>query len=144
MLKLATLPNPINPAALIAELGLRRSIDLFASPAILLEYGDVLGDTPEFLARLTGVLELCHPLTALRVVHHEPDNRFIECALACEADYLVTVNTARGHFDRPRYGRTRVLTPGRFVDLDSVAGLTRTPPPSDSAALIRRERDTRG
>jgi uncharacterized protein len=128
VLKLATLPNPINPAALIAELGLRRSIDLFASPAILVEYGDVLDDTPEFLARLTGVLELCYPLTTLRVVRHEPDNRFVECALACEADYLVTVNTARGHFDRPRYGPTRVLTPRRYADLDSVAELVRRLP----------------
>ncbi len=125
VLKLATLPNAVNPAALIAELGLRRSIDLFASPAILLEYCDVLGDTPEFLARLTQVLDLCHPLTTLQVVRHEPDNRFVECALTCEADYLVTVNTARGHFDRPRYGSARVVTPGRFVNLDSVNRLLR-------------------
>ncbi len=123
MLKLATLPNPINPAALIAELGLRRSIELGASPAIVVEYGDVLGDTPEFLACPIEVLELCHPLTVLRVVRHEPDNRFIECALACDANYLVTVNTARGHFDQSRYGSTRVVTPGRFVNLPSVVEL---------------------
>ena len=87
MLKLATLPNPVNPAALVVELGLRGLIEVHASPAIVVEYSDVLNDTPEFLARLTEVLDICYPLTELQVIRHEPDNRFIECALACDADF---------------------------------------------------------
>ena len=31
------------------------------------------------------------------------DNRFLECALAASAEVIVTVNTARGHFDRKQY-----------------------------------------
>ena len=84
VLKLATLPNPRNPAALIAELGLRGLIEIHASPALVVEYGDVLSDTPELLARLVEVLELCYPLTDLRVIRHEPDNRFVDAPSLAE------------------------------------------------------------
>jgi hypothetical protein len=36
-------------------------------------------------------------------IRHEPDNRFLECALAADAEFIVTVNTAPGHFDRKQY-----------------------------------------
>lgn len=39
---------------------------------------------------------MCYPLTELSVIRHEPDNRFLECALAANAEYIVTVNTAPG------------------------------------------------
>ena len=48
-------------------------------------------------------------------IEHEPDNRFLEVALAVQADYLITVNTARGHFDRKNYEYVRVVTPGEFL-----------------------------
>lgn len=48
-----------------------------------------------------------------------------QCALACRADYLVTVNTARGHFDRKSYGDVRVATPGNFLQLADVQTLLR-------------------
>jgi predicted nucleic acid-binding protein len=64
------------------------------SPAILDEYSDVLSDEPEFLAEILKSVQQCYPLTTLAVIRHEPDNRFIECALAVKADFLVTVNTA--------------------------------------------------
>ncbi len=86
-------------------------------PAILQEYSDVLASEPELLAAVHAHFELCHPLVSLNYIRHEPDNRFIECALAVEADYLVTVNTARGHFDRTRYGCVHVVTPGAFLNL---------------------------
>jgi predicted nucleic acid-binding protein len=113
--KLATFPASENPAAVIVELGLRKVIEWWVSPAILEEYGYVLSDQPEFLADVFNAVEQCLPLTELSVIDHEPDNRFIECALAVSADYLVTVNTARGHFDKARYAGTRVVTPGRFL-----------------------------
>ena len=123
VLKLATLPRPDNPAALIVTLGLRGLFEWWASPAILEEYADVLSAEPTFLEQIHPAVEVCWPLTPLAVIRHEPDNRFVECALACHADYLVTVNTARGHFDQSAYGTTRVATPGRFVNLAAVAPL---------------------
>ncbi len=123
ILKLATFPQENNPSALVVELGLRRLYEWWASPAILEEYVDVLSDEPEFLAEMTEKIQICYPLTTLSVIHHEPDNRFIECALAVQADFLITVNTARGHFDQRHYSHTHVFTPGQFVDLDIVQPL---------------------
>ena len=39
-------------------------------------------------------LPVCYPLTELSVIRHEPDNRFLEYALAADAEFIVTVNTA--------------------------------------------------
>jgi predicted nucleic acid-binding protein len=120
VLKLATLPNPENPAALIVELCLAGKIHAWASPAMLEEYQEVLAEHPGLLRRIVSVIEACYPLTELAVIRHKPDNRFLECALAVPVDCLITVNTARGHFDRPDYQGVRVLTPGAFVNLPAV------------------------
>ena len=87
---------------------------------MLEEYSVVLADEPEVLALIQDRFQSCYPLVELDCIRHEPDNRFVECALAIDADYLVTVNTARGHFDQPAYGGTRVVTPGVFVNLPAV------------------------
>jgi predicted nucleic acid-binding protein len=121
--KLATFPSSDNPSALIAELALRGMVESWVSPAILDEYSRVLSQTPEFLAELLVVFETCYPITTLNVIRHEPDNRFAECALAVGADFLVTVNTARGHFDRKRLDEVRIVTPGEFVSLPAVQPL---------------------
>jgi hypothetical protein len=54
-----------------------------------------------------------------------PNNPAALSALAIDADYLVTVNTTRGHFDQPAYGRSRVVTPGTFVNLPAVQPILR-------------------
>jgi predicted nucleic acid-binding protein len=104
-------------------LGVRGLYEWWASPAMLEEYTDVLADEPEFLELVHPAVQLCWPLTTLAIIRHEPDNRFLECALACRADYLITVNTARGHFDQKKYGEVRVVTPGAYVNLAEVAPL---------------------
>ena len=60
----------------------------------------MLGDHAEFVAEIVESFPICYPLTELSVIRHEPDNRFLECALAASAGFIVTVNTAPGHFDR--------------------------------------------
>src|SRR2546423_2290163 len=79
------------------------------------EYAEVLGDRPDFVAEITALCRLCHPLTELSIIRHEPDNRFLECAFGANADYLVTVNTARGHFDQKNYQGVRLVTPGEYL-----------------------------
>lgn len=125
ILKLASLPNPHNPAALIVKLCWRGLLECWASPAMQEEYSVVLADEPELLALVQDRFRVCYPLVELDCVKHEPDNRFVECALATDADFLVTVNTARGHVDKPSYGRARVLTPGDFLNLPEVRRLLR-------------------
>ncbi|MCS7337051.1 MAG: PIN domain-containing protein [Verrucomicrobiae bacterium] len=102
------MPAAVNPAALIVELALAGRLKVWASPAIIEEYAEVLREHSDFLQRLLQRVELCYPLTELEVIQHKPDNRFLECALAVKAHYLVTINIARGHFDRKEYpGRAR-------------------------------------
>lgn len=120
VLKLATLPNDLNPAAAIVALAASGHVEAWVSPAMLEEYADVLRDEIELLALVDRCFDVCWPLLTLDVIRHEPDNRFVECALAINADYLVTVNTARGHFDAPAYGRAKVVTPGSFVQIPGV------------------------
>jgi predicted nucleic acid-binding protein len=82
ILKLATFPAEKNASALIYELARAGLIEAWVTPAILEEYADVLGDDPEFVAAIVESFPVCYPLTELSVVRHEPDNRFLECALA--------------------------------------------------------------
>jgi predicted nucleic acid-binding protein len=117
------LPSGDNAAALVFELVRSRFVEMWASPAMLDEYADVLGDRPDFVAEIIEACHVCHPLVELSVIRHEPDNRFLECALASDAEYLVTVNTARGHFDRDSYNSVRVVTPGEFLSLAEVRSL---------------------
>lgn len=121
ILKLATFPGENNASALIFELARAGLIEAWVSPAILEEYADVLSDEPEFVAEIVNNCRECHPLTELNVIRHEPDNRFLECALAAGADFIVTVNTAPGHFDRKQYQTVGVLRPGEFLNLPEVA-----------------------
>ena len=89
------------------------------------EYQEVLAEYPELLHRIVSAIELCYPLTELDIIRHKPDNRFLECALAVPVDYIITVNTARGHFDQPDYQGVKVLTPGVFLNLPAAQKLVR-------------------
>ena len=117
ILKLATFPAENNASELIYELARAGLIEAWVSPAILEEYADVLGDLPEFVAEIIESFPVCYPLTELSVIRHEPDNRFLECALAANAEFIVTVNTAPGHFDRKQYQALNVARPGEFLNV---------------------------
>ena len=123
ILKLATFPAETNASALIYELARLGLIEAWVTPAILEEYADVLGDHPEFVADIVESFPVCYPLTELSVIRHEPDNRFLECALAAHAEFIVTVNTAPGHFDRKRYQAVSVMRPTEFLNVPEVARL---------------------
>ena len=125
ILKLATFPGENNASALIFELARAGLIEAWVSPAILEEYADVLGDQPEFVAEIVDSCSEYHPLTELNVIRHEPDNRFVECALAASADFIVTVNTAPGHFDRKQYHTVGVVRPGELLNLPEVGRLVK-------------------
>jgi predicted nucleic acid-binding protein len=125
VLKLATLPDPASKAAVIVELCVREVLRAYVTPDVLGEYQRVLGDQPLLLEDIQEYFHLCLPLFTATAIKHEPDNRILECGLACRANYLITVNTARGHFDRTSYGTTRVVTPGQFVQLADVQRLLR-------------------
>ena len=108
---------------MIVELCLAGKILAWASPAMIEEYQEVIAEYPELLQRIVAATEHCYPLTELDVIRHQPDNRFLECALAVPVDCIITVNTARGHFDQSDFQGVKVLTPGAFLNLPAVQKL---------------------
>ena len=65
-----------NASALIYELARAGLIEAWVTPAILEEYADVLGDLPELVAEIVENVPVCYPLTTLKVIRNEPNNRF--------------------------------------------------------------------
>jgi putative PIN family toxin of toxin-antitoxin system len=96
---------------------------LYVSNAILTEYRDVLS-RPEFQIRKglrQQLLDLIgkrahfvYPVRAIQVANDPEDDKFIECADAARADYLVTGNVR--HF--PKFWKnTKVVTSREFLSL---------------------------
>ena len=115
--------SPSGTAADALRLALHRHVQICASEVILQEYEDVLR-RPKFrpqpqvvsalLKAIRVVAELVEPTATLVVCSDAADNRFLECAEAAKADYLVTGNTQ--HFPAER-GRTRVVTARELIEL---------------------------
>jgi len=102
----------------VLRLGLAGRIQLHVSKAVLAEYALVLPRPrlklePQEITRALGKLReastLVHPAFILKLSPHEPDNRFLECAEAAAADYLVTGNTK--HF--PQHHKTTKIVKAR-------------------------------
>jgi putative PIN family toxin of toxin-antitoxin system len=101
--------------AFVLSLVAEKTLSWCASPSILAEYGAVLGRRKfvhlsetyvTALLKLAGEAELVTPSFVLKESPHEPDNRFLECAEAATADYLVTGNLR--HFPT-QWKKTRIV-----------------------------------
>ncbi len=115
--------SPSGTAADALRLALNRHVRLCASEVIFEEYEEVLR-RPKFrrspqvvsaLMKAIGtVAELVRPMATLTVSTDDADNRFLECAEAAKADYIVTGNIQ--HFPEV-WGRTRVITARELIEL---------------------------
>jgi putative PIN family toxin of toxin-antitoxin system len=106
------------------DLAAARKIQLHVTRSILTEYEEVLR-RPKFsrVSRkaIDGALELIrrvaivvNPKETLAVSSDEDDNRFLECAEAADADYLVTGN--KRHFPE-RWKQCAVIGARELVEL---------------------------
>jgi putative PIN family toxin of toxin-antitoxin system len=94
---------------------------LYVSPEILVEYREVIA-RPEFKIRrglrhqllqlIRNHARLVHPARAVQVAKDPDDNKFLECADAARADYLVTGNLR--HFPE-FWKKTKVITPSELI-----------------------------
>ncbi len=110
----------------VCDLALAGEFRLFVSRRILSEYRGVLG-RPKFLltrsqlARTMALIQkkarLVEPNTRLSITWDEDDNKFLECAEAANADFLVTGN--KRHFTKT-WGQTRIVTAKKLLLLWSV------------------------
>jgi putative PIN family toxin of toxin-antitoxin system len=97
--------------------------DLYVSPEILQEYEETLsrpkfqfppGVVKEILDTISENARVVRSHTRLSVADDPDDNKFLECALVSEADYLITGNLA----DYPeRFETTHIVTPRQFLTL---------------------------
>ncbi|MBI3327390.1 MAG: putative toxin-antitoxin system toxin component, PIN family [Nitrospinae bacterium] len=124
----ATLKPGSIPASLVG-LALSKQVRLFVAPAIVEEYTEVLkrrkfGLDPKgvdtFLRDLKRVAVMVHPTQRISKALDEPDNRFLECARAARAEYLVTGNIR--HFPFPEFEGTKIVRPAEFVRVFAAGG----------------------
>ena len=96
---------------------------LYVSEAILAEYQEVLarpelkirrGLRQQFLQRIRSRSHSVKPSRTLQVTKDPGDNKFLECADAARADYLVTGN--QRHFPK-FWKKTKVITSRDFIDI---------------------------
>ena len=119
----ATLKPESIPASLVA-LCLEGSVKLFLTPEILEEYREVLkrpkfafdpSSVDAFLQDIEKAAGMVYPTKRVRRALDEPDNRFLECAKAAKAHYLVTGN--KKHFPFPEFKGTKIVSPAEFAAL---------------------------
>lgn len=108
---------------LILNLALHRRFLLCISAPILDEYKAVLGyarlridaaDAKMVVRKIRSVARLVAPHTMVRAAADPEDDRFLECAEAAKAHFLVTGNPR--HFPAV-WKYTRILTPRDFLSL---------------------------
>ena len=109
--------------ALLLDLVFNKRVSLFISPQIFDEYDRVF-QRPKFrvrqrqrksvLRQLRGLAHWIEPRQHVNVAKDPDDNRFLECALAGEVEFLVTGNLR--HFPGTFRG-TQVVSPRQFFEI---------------------------
>lgn len=108
----------------LVSLATGRQVRLFVSPEIFAEYREVLSrpkfdldrkTLATFLRNLRRAAVMVHPRERVTRAPEEPDNRFLECSQAAQADYLVTGN--KRHFPFPEYAGTAIVSPAEFAHI---------------------------
>lgn len=115
--------RPSGPPAGILDLGFSKQFKWYVSETILEEYAVVLARkrlgiasrrSAEFFADLHETALLVVSARKLHICADPNDNKFLECALAARADYVVTGNV--GDFPH-QFQDIRVVTPRQFHTL---------------------------
>lgn len=112
-----------NPHRII-EKCLNKEVIVFTTLSILKELENVLRrdfEEPEEIVnrQISLVLEyaiVVQPAVQLTVVREDPgDNKIIECAVSCGADYVVTGD--RHLLDLEAYGKIKIVTARKFLEI---------------------------
>jgi putative PIN family toxin of toxin-antitoxin system len=112
------------PYKIVTELFIENKITLCVSEALLKEYHNVLQRPKftayhDFMARAEALLAdieakslMFYPEISLDIISDKDDNKILELADACSADYIITGNT--NDFTFPIYKQTRIVTPKEY------------------------------
>ncbi len=112
------------PYRIMTELFVQDKIKVCVSEALMREYYDVL-QRPKFaiyhdfvskaeslLAEIESKAVMFIPLISIDILSDKDDNKILELADVCEADYIITGNT--NDFTFPIYKRTQIVSPKDF------------------------------
>jgi putative PIN family toxin of toxin-antitoxin system len=106
-------------------LAITKPARLYVTEAIITEYREVLarprmnirkGPRQQLLQLLKSHTYSVKPARLLQLTPDPDDNKFLECAVAARADYLVTGN--QRHFPK-FWKKTKVITPREFIGIVS-------------------------
>jgi putative PIN family toxin of toxin-antitoxin system len=106
------------------EMALTGALTACVSPAVWAEYREVLlrdkfaafrQQVSELLTALETRLHHVDPVAPVSGAFDEDDNRFLECASAGSAEYLITGNLK--HYP-PHWGPTRIVNARQFLVLE--------------------------
>ena len=118
----------------LLDLAFDQSFAWYISEPILAEYRVVLSyprlqidpiDARRTIAAIRKTARLVKPSLILKEATDEEDNRFLECAQASKANYLVTGNLR--HFPKA-WKYTKVVSPRQFLSLWEIQQPTRGNP----------------
>jgi putative PIN family toxin of toxin-antitoxin system len=107
----------------VLVLAMTRPARLYISQAILEEYREVLarrefkirrGLRQQLLQLIKNRAQLVDPVRGLQLTKDPDDNKFMECADAARADYLITGN--QRHFPR-FWKKTKIITSREFISI---------------------------
>src|SRR5271165_6612210 len=115
--------RPGRPSAPVLLLALTKPARLYVSDAIIAEYREVLarpelkirkGLRQQLLDLIKNQAQIVKTPRALQVAKDPDDDKFLECADAARADYLVTGN--QRHFPK-FWKKTKVITSREFISI---------------------------
>lgn len=109
------------PYLIVRDLFIEEKIQLCVSDELLAEYYEVLSRPkfsrfPDFFIRAEGLLAdidrralKYYPTTKVDIISDKDDNKILELAEECNANFIVTGNT--NDFTFTEYRKTQILTP---------------------------------
>ena len=112
------------PYLIVRDLFIEERIQLCISDELLAEYYEVLSRPkfsgfPDFFIRAEGLLAdinrrglKYYHTTKINLISDQDDNKILELASECQADFIVTGNT--NDFTFSEYNGTRILTPREY------------------------------
>ncbi|MBW2368056.1 MAG: putative toxin-antitoxin system toxin component, PIN family [Deltaproteobacteria bacterium] len=123
---ISALLKPDSNPAIIVSLILDGRVILCLSSEILAEYKGVLkrnkfkslnqAKVKQFLQEIEKKALWVEPRESVKIIKADPeDNKFLECAQAAQADYLVTGNIK--HFSFKKFKSTKITTPYNFLNI---------------------------
>jgi len=109
----------------VLNLAIEGKISLFFSEPMFEEIREILGGrkflftAPQLLAverELEAISDTVYPDKSIKIVKDDPDDDvFIECALAADADYIVSGD--KHLLDLKSYGNIKIVNAAEFIEL---------------------------